>query len=96
MVTYTPEGKAMVCSMIAEANHWGVYSEKFLNELHKKLSLMHLREDNIYITYVEFKSDPNHADRSVKFCCEISLKWERGIVGGLVWQEFNQTFGMHT
>jgi hypothetical protein len=24
------------------------------------------------------------------------LRWERGMIGGMVWHEFDQTFGIHT
>ena len=96
MITYTPESREMIFDLLSKAGHWGSYSERFIYELHKKLSILHMREDNIYITYVEFKDTPNHEERSVEFSCEISLKWERGMRGGMVWHEFDKTFGIHT
>lgn len=96
MLTYTDESKQMIYRLLGEANHWGQYSERFINELHKKLSILHMREENIFITWVYFRCEPNHTEKTVKFSCEISLRWERGMIGGMVWHEFDQTFGIHT
>lgn len=96
MLTYTPESKTMLHHLLYEAKNWGKYSEQFISELHHKLSIMHLRDDNIFITYVEFKATPVQEEKMVKFSCELSLRWSSGIVGGLVWDEFNKTFSIHT
>jgi hypothetical protein len=98
MLVYTPESKEMVHNVLHAASDWGKYGERFIAELHKKLSLIHLREDGILITHVEFKSEPIREEMRVKFYCEFSLKWENrhGVVGGLVWNETTQTFGIHT
>lgn len=96
MLTYTPESKKMIFDLLDEAGRWGTYSKEFVTELHRRLSILHLREEEITITYVEFKSEPVHAEKMVKFTCEISLKWTRGMVGGLVWHEHDGTFGIHT
>ena len=96
MLVYTDDSKEMIYRLLREAGYWGQYSERFINELHKKLSIIHLREDKIFITWIDFRCNPNHTEKTVKFSCEISLKWENGIVGGMVWHEHTQTFGLHS
>ena len=96
MLIYTEKGREDVIKAIKEAEMWGMYGVEFLNALHSKLSYIHLREDKIYLQGGTCQSAADHRNKTVNFSCEFDLKWERGIVGGLVWQNFNKTFGLHS
>lgn len=96
MLVYTPESKTQLHHVLQECHNWGIYSKRFVTELHRKLSILHLRDDTINVTYVEFKATPEHKNKTVTFSCELSLKWDHGTVGGMVWNESDKTFGIHT
>ena len=96
MLLFTEEGKKAVLGVLDQARGYGKYSEKFRDELHKKLSSIHLRDDSITLTYGEFSAEINYEEKSVKFSCEFSVKWDTGVRGGLVWHDFNKSFGLHS
>ena len=96
MLIYSEEGKKAVLNILEQSRGYGQYSKTFRDELHKKLSYLHLRDDKITLTRGEYSSEVNYEKKSVKFSCEFSVCWENGTFGGLVWHEFNHSFGLHS
>lgn len=96
MLSFTKEGKNSVLDILKEASTVGKYSEKFRDELLKKLACMHLMENGITLHEGELKMHKDYENRTVKFSCEFPVSWDQGTHGGLVWNEFSQSFGLHS
>lgn len=101
MLMFTDEAKSQVWDAFTLASNTGRYGVKFAASLHKQLSLLNLRKDNIICTYGRSESRINNAEHKFDFDSEFMLKWinnngEPYMYGALVWHNESQYFSIHT
>ena len=101
MLMFTDEAKSQVWDAFTLASNAGPYGEKFAASLHKQLSLLNLRSDNIICTYGRSESQINNEEHKFDFDSEFMLKWinnngESYMYGALVWHNESQYFSIHT